>query len=140
MRAHSELATQVSAWLERRDDVPVVYFCGSPNHPQAALIATQQSGYGGLVSFEVSGSQREAWEFIDNLRVVSNTTNIGDTKSMITHPGTTTHGRLSEAEKLAAGITPNLVRLSVGLEDIGDILADLDQALAAVRRGERAAR
>ena len=85
MHAHSALATRISAWLERRDDVEAVHFSGSPTHPQADLVAAQQSGHGGLLSFELSGTEREAWTFIDNLRLVSNTTNIGDTKSMIRH-------------------------------------------------------
>jgi O-succinylhomoserine sulfhydrylase len=134
MLAHSERASQISAWLEGRDDVGAVHFTGSPTHPQKELVAVQQTGHGGLLSFEVPGGQPGSWAFINGLRLVSNTTNIGDTKSMITHPATTTHGRLTEAEKRSAGVTPNLVRLSVGLEDVGDITADLEQALDAVLR------
>jgi O-succinylhomoserine sulfhydrylase len=133
MRAHSEVAAVVSDWLRAQEDVADVYFPGAPDHPQAALIASQQSGPGGLLSFTVPGGRAEAWSFIEHLKMVSNTTNIGDTKTMATHPGSTTHGRLSETQRLAAGITPNLVRLSVGIEDPADILEDLDQALAAVR-------
>jgi O-succinylhomoserine sulfhydrylase len=131
MRAHSEKACEIFAWLSNRDDLEAVYFTGDPRHPQAELIAKQQTGHGGLLSFTIRGGQPRAWRFIDNLRLISNTTNIGDTKSMITHPATTTHGRLSEEAKAAAGIAPNLVRLSVGLEDTTDILADLHQALLA---------
>ncbi|CAM3750260.1 O-succinylhomoserine sulfhydrylase [Kibdelosporangium persicum] len=130
MRAHDERAAEIYAWLSQRDDLDAVHFTGSPDHPQVELVARQQTGHGGLVSFEIAGGRREAWTFVDNLRLVSNTTNIGDTKSMITHPGTTTHGRLPDEAKLAAGIKPNLVRLSVGLEDPADLLADLHQALA----------
>ncbi|MGF7234842.1 MAG: O-succinylhomoserine sulfhydrylase [Frankia sp.] len=133
MYAHSARAGEVSRWLQSRDDIEAVHFCGSPAHPQAGLIAAQQSGHGGLLSFELAGGKRAAWEFINSLRLVSITTNIGDTKSMVTHPATTTHGRLTEEGKLAAGIKPNLVRLSVGLEDLRDIVDDLDQALAAAR-------
>jgi O-succinylhomoserine sulfhydrylase len=131
MRAHSEKACEVFAWLSDRDDLEAVYFTGDPAHPQAELIAKQQTGHGGLLSFTIRGGRAEAWRFIDNLRLVSNTTNIGDTKSMVTHPATTTHGRLSPQAKAAAGIAPNLVRLSVGLEDTTDLLADLHQALLA---------
>ncbi len=129
MLAHNEKAAELVAWLSERDDVDAVHFTGSPTHPQAELVAKQQTGHGGLISFEIRGGQREAWRFIDGLRLVSNTTNIGDTKSMITHPATTTHGRLPADAQLAAGITPNLVRLSVGLEDTTDLMADLHQAL-----------
>jgi O-succinylhomoserine sulfhydrylase len=131
MLAHNEKAAEVAAWLSERDDVDAVHYTGSPTHPQAELVAKQQTGHGGLISFEIRGGQGEAWRFIDGLRLVSNTTNIGDTKSMITHPATTTHGRLPADVRLAAGITPNLVRLSVGLEDTTDLMADLHQALRA---------
>lgn len=131
MRAHAENAAEIYAWLARQDEVGAVHFTGSPVHPQAELVAKQQSGHGGLISFEVLGGQREAWTFVDSLRLVSNTTNIGDVKSMITHPATTTHGRLPAAARLSAGIKPNLVRLSVGLEDSTDLVADLHQALRA---------
>jgi O-succinylhomoserine sulfhydrylase len=133
MRAHSEKACEISAWLSQRDDLDAVHFTGDPLHPQAELIAKQQTGHGGLLSFEIRGGQPEAWRFIDSLRLISNTTNIGDTKSMITHPATTTHGRLSPEAKAAAGISPNLVRLSVGLEDTTDLIADLHQALRTLR-------
>lgn len=133
MRAHSETAGAVCDWLRGQNDVADVYFPGSVDHPQAALIARQQSGPGGLLSFTVPGGRPEAWLFVEALRLVSNTTNIGDTKTMATHPGSTTHGRLTEEQRQAAGITPNLVRLSVGIEDPQDIIEDLEQALAAVR-------
>jgi O-succinylhomoserine sulfhydrylase len=139
MQAHSAHADEINAWLAERDDVGAVHFTGSPTHPQKDLVAAQQSGHGGLLSFELPGGRRESWAFIDGLRLVSNTTNIGDTKSMIAHPATTTHGRLTEAERRSAGVAPNLVRLSVGLEDVRDITADLDQALATVRRTRLAA-
>jgi O-succinylhomoserine sulfhydrylase len=139
MHAHSARTTEISSWLQLRDGIEAVHFSGSPTHPQADLIATQQSGHGGLVSFELAGGQRAAWAFIDSLRLVSITTNIGDTKSMVTHPATTTHGRLTEAERLVAGIKPSLVRLSVGLEDPRDIVDDLDQALVAAQDSQHAA-
>ncbi|WP_241251346.1 aminotransferase class I/II-fold pyridoxal phosphate-dependent enzyme [Candidatus Protofrankia californiensis] len=135
MRAHDANAARISAWLADRDDVRAVHFTGSPTHPQKDLVAAQQSGHGGLVSFELFGGQPESWAFIDSLRLVSNTTNIGDTKTMITNPATTTHGRLSDQERRAAGVAPGLLRLSVGLEDVRDILADLDRAFRVVRGG-----
>jgi O-succinylhomoserine sulfhydrylase len=131
MRAHSEAAGRVCTWLESREDVARVHWTGSAAHPQRQLVSTQQFGHGGLLSFEMSGGQDAAWTFIDNLRLISNTTNIGDTKSMITHPGTTTHGRLSQEAKRSAGIGGGLLRLSVGLENTEDLLADLAGAFRA---------
>jgi O-succinylhomoserine sulfhydrylase len=129
MREHSRISVALSTWLAEHPLVERVYFTGSPDHPQADLIAKQQTGHGGLMSFTIRGGQREAWRVIDSLKLISNTTNIGDTKSMATHPATTTHGRLSDAQKEAAGITGNLIRLSVGFEDVSDLIADLDTAL-----------
>ena len=119
-----------------------VHFTGLHEHPQAALIARQQTGHPGLVSFTLHEADRDAsWRLIDGLRLISNTTNIGDSKTMITHPASTTHGRLSDAQRDRAGIAQNLVRVSVGFEDIDDLTADLEQAVdraldpAAVRHG-----
>ncbi|MBQ1017622.1 O-succinylhomoserine sulfhydrylase [Micromonospora sp. D93] len=129
MREHSLNAQIVAEWLAVHPDVEQVFYTGLTNHPQTELVAKQQSGHGGLVSFTVRGGQERAWALVDRLELISNTTNIGDTKSMITHPATTTHGRLSCAQKLASGIFGNLLRISVGLEDVQDIIADLDGAL-----------
>jgi O-succinylhomoserine sulfhydrylase len=136
MHEHSRNAQVVAEWLAAHPDVERVFYTGLSTHPQAELVAKQQSGHGGLVSFTVRGGQQRAWQLIDQLKLISNTTNIGDTKSMITHPATTTHGRLSCTQKLAAGIFGNLLRLSVGLEDVQDLIADLDGAL---RRSAREA-
>ncbi|MCW8831579.1 MAG: PLP-dependent transferase, partial [Gammaproteobacteria bacterium] len=89
----------------------------------------QQSGFGGIVSFELNGGQKEGWKLIDATQMVSITANLGDTKTTITHPGTTTHGRLTAEQKLEAGISDGLIRVAVGLEDVEDIKADLARGM-----------
>ncbi|AOT58737.1 hypothetical protein K701_11395 [Streptomyces fradiae ATCC 10745 = DSM 40063] len=131
MREHSRNATLLAEWLEGHPAVEEVHYTGLASHPQRALADSQQSGHGGLLAFTVRGGRREAWNVVDALSLVSVTTNIGDTKSMITHPATTTHGRMAPEEQARAGIGPNLLRLSVGLEDVEDLKADLDRALRA---------
>ena len=103
---------------------------GLASHPQHQLAGQQQTGYGGVLAFEVKGGQAAAWRIIDNTRMLSITANLGDAKTTITHPGTTTHGRLTEAEKEEAGIGDGLIRIAVGLEAIEDIKADLQRGLA----------
>jgi O-succinylhomoserine sulfhydrylase len=132
MREHSRNGQRLAEWLAADPRVDSVHYTGLPGHPQRALIDSQQSGHGGLLSFTVVGDRDSAWSVVDKLALISTTTNIGDTKSMITHPASTTHGRLSEEARAAAGITPALLRLSVGLEDPGDVIEDLDQALDAI--------
>lgn len=129
MRAHSESAMQIASWLEAQPAVTQVYYPGLASHPQHALAIQQQSGFGGIVSFEVDGGQQSAWDVIDATRVCSITANLGDAKTTITHPATTTHWKLTQEEKLASGISPGLVRLSVGLEDVDDLIQDLDRGL-----------
>jgi O-succinylhomoserine sulfhydrylase len=112
-----------------------VYFPGLSSHPQAALAARQQSAPGAVLAFELRGASPEeqrarAWRLIDRLRVMSITANLGDTRTTITHPATTTHGRLSSEARERAGITEGLVRIAVGLEAVTDLKADLQQALA----------
>lgn len=128
MRAHSDNAQAIAEWLAAQPRVRRVYFPGLPDHPGHALACRQQDGFGGIVSFEVEGGQAAAWALIDALEIFSITANLGDAKSTITHPATTTHQRLSAAERAAAGITPGLLRLSVGLEDAEDLRADLARA------------
>ena len=130
MEAHSRNALALAEWLQTQAGIEQVHYCGLPSHPQHALAARQQSGFGGVVSFEVAGGQAAAWRVIDSTRMLSITANLGDAKTTITHPATTTHGRLSEAEQQAAGITPGLVRVCVGLEDINDIRRDLATGLS----------
>ena len=109
-----------------------VYYAGLPSHPQHLLARTQQQAFGGVLSFRVKGGRAEAWKVIDSTRFLSITGNLGDTKTTITHPATTTHGRLSDDAKSKAGITENLIRVAVGLEHISDIKADLDLGLSGL--------
>jgi O-succinylhomoserine sulfhydrylase len=132
MQAQSARALQLAQWLETQPAVERVYYPGLPSHPQHALAMAQQSGSGGaVVSFTVRGGREGAFRVIDGTRVCSITANLGDTKTTITHPSSTSHGRLSEAQRLAAGIQQGLVRVAVGLDDIHDIQADLLHGLQA---------
>ena len=130
MRAHCENAMQIAEWLDAQKSVERVYFPGLNSHPQHELAKIQQSGFGGVVSFQVKGNKSKAWELIDSIDIFSITANLGDTKSTITHPATTTHHRLTEKQLIEAGIHPNLIRLSVGLEDVSDLISALDKALS----------
>ncbi len=130
MQAHCDHALQIARWLAGRSDVQRVYYSGLPCHPQHELAGRQQQGYGGLLAFELAGGQAAAWRFIDGVRMISITANLGDAKTMITHPATTTHGRLAPEDRAAAGIHDGLVRLAVGLEDVADIIADLERGFA----------
>lgn len=132
MKAHSESALVLAEWLEKEAGVEHVHYCGLKSHPQYALAQSQQSGFSGVLSLEVAGGKEAAWRFIDATIIHSITANLGDVKSTITHPATTTHGRLSEDEKQAAGISDNLIRISVGLENIEDLKDDLRRGLATL--------
>lgn len=137
MEAHSAQALQLATWLEAQPQVVAVHYPGLTSHPQHALATRQQRGYGGVLSFEVragagESSREAAWRFIDATRVMSITANLGDTKTTITHPGSTTHGRLSPEAKAAARISEGLIRIAVGLEDIADLIADCQRGFAAV--------
>ena len=127
MKAHCENAMQLAHWLENRPEVNRVFYPGLHSHPQYALACEQQSGAGGVLSFELAGGKDAAWKMIDSTSMLSITANLGDVKTTITHPATTTHGRLSASEKAAAGITEGLVRIAVGLESIDDIKQDLSR-------------
>jgi O-succinylhomoserine sulfhydrylase len=129
MKAHSAAALELAQWLEGQASVERVYYSGLPSHPQYALARKQQSGGGSVIAFEVTGGRDGAWHVIDQTRMISITANLGDTRTTITHPATTTHGRLSDEERRKIGIAENLVRVSVGLEDIEDIKADLQRGL-----------
>ena len=131
MQAHCANAMKVAAWLDRQPAVEKVFYPGLKSHPQHELASRQQNGYGGIVSFIVKGGQQAAWKLIDATRLFSITANLGDTKSTITHPATTTHHRLTEEQRNDAGITPGLIRLSVGHENIEDLEEDLAAGLAA---------
>jgi O-succinylhomoserine sulfhydrylase len=129
VKAHSANALELAQWLEKHKRVKRVYYPGLASHPQHELAKTQQSGYGGIVSFEVEGGKDAAWRLIDSTRVISITANLGDTKSTITHPATTTHGRLTPEQRAEAGIGDGLIRVSVGLEDVDDLKKDLARGL-----------
>jgi O-succinylhomoserine sulfhydrylase len=131
MREHCANAARVAMWLQQQPSVTQVYYPGLSEHPQHAVAARQQSGFGGLVSFEVAGERDAAWRLIDNTRLLSITANLGDAKTTITHPASTTHGRLSAADREAAGIYEGLLRVSVGLESAEDIIVDLERGLNA---------
>ena len=132
MRAHSAGALELAQWLTQQELVARVHYPGLASHPQHALAARQQAAFGGVLSFELKGGREEAWHFIDATRLLSITANLGDAKSTITHPASTTHGRLSKEARAAAGIGEGLIRISVGLEDLADIKADLERGFAAV--------
>ena len=132
MRAHSESALALARWLEILPAVERVHYPGLMSHPQYRLAARQQKAAGGICSFEVKGGKAAAWKLIDALKMLSITANLGDAKTTITHPATTTHGRLTAEEKAAAGISDGLIRIAVGLEDFADIRADLAQAFDAI--------
>lgn len=129
MKAHCDNALAIARWLEQQSRVEKVYYPGLKSHPQYTLASQQQSGYGGIVSFIVKGGQEVAWKLIDATQLFSITANLGDTKSTITHPATTTHHRLTDEQRQEAGIRSGLIRLSVGLEDIEDLQQDLENGL-----------
>jgi O-succinylhomoserine sulfhydrylase len=130
MQAQSARALEIARWLEAQPEVERVFHPGLPSHPQHRLAMAQQSGVGGaVVSFVVRGERAGAWAVVDATKICSITANLGDTKTTITHPATTSHGRLSEAQRQAAGITQGLLRLAVGLEHVEDLKADLRRGL-----------
>lgn len=133
MEAHSARALALSVWLRDQPQVEEVFYSYLPSHPQYALARAQQSAGGGVLAFRVRGGQKEAFALINASRLMSITANLGDTKTTITHPATTTHGRLSAEARAAAGVGDGLVRISVGLEALDDLKADLEGGLAAAR-------
>lgn len=129
MKAHSDNAFALAKWLLQCPRVEKVHYPGMPDHPQHELAKRQQSHFGGVVSFEMQGGKEQAWNLIDATEMISITANLGDVKSTITHPATTTHGRLSAEARELAGIKENLVRVSVGLENLEDIKRDLARGM-----------
>jgi O-succinylhomoserine sulfhydrylase len=129
MEAQSQSALELARWLQAHPRVQKVYYPGLPSHPQYELAARQQRSGGAVVSFEIKGGREAAWSIVDSTRMISITANLGDTKSTITHPATTTHGRISEEARARAGITQGLLRIAVGLESVKDIRADLERGL-----------
>jgi O-succinylhomoserine sulfhydrylase len=132
MEAQSAAALELARWLERQPQVARVYYPGLPSHPQHALAMRQQQSGGAIVSFEVKGGREQAWKVVDATRLISITANLGDTKSTITHPASTTHGRISAEARTASGIQESLLRVAVGLESVADIQADLARGLAVI--------
>jgi len=129
MKAHSANALALAQWLEFQAPVKRVYYPGLESHDQHQLAKVQQTGFGGLLSFELKGGQDAGWKLIDATRLVSITANLGDTKSTITHPATTTHGRITAEQREQAGISAGLIRVAVGLEDIEDLKKDLARGM-----------
>jgi O-succinylhomoserine sulfhydrylase len=132
MDAHSKAALELAQWLSEQSAVEKVYYSGLESHPGHRLAKKQQRGFGGVLSFQVKGGQEQAWRVIDGTQIMSLTANLGDTKTTIVHPATTTHGRLTDEQRSQAGIERNLIRVSVGLEDIEDLKSDLQRGFAAL--------
>lgn len=132
MLAHESNALAMAKWLQAQAGIEKVYYSGLEDHPQYELAKKQQTGFGGVLAFEVKGDKEAAWRFIDATKMVSITGNLGDVKTTITHPATTTHGRMTPEARETAGIKDNLIRLSVGLEDLEDLCADMSLGLAAL--------
>ena len=132
MHAHSANALQLASWLEAHPKIARVYYPGLASHPQHALAMRQQTTGGGIVAFEVRGERKEAWSVVDNCRLLSITANLGDTKTTITHPASTTHGRITPEQRAAAGIGEGLLRIAVGLEAVSDLQTDLERGLALI--------
>ena len=129
MQRHCQSAAQIAQWLTQHPSIDKVYYPGLASHPQHELCQQQQSDYGGIVSFEVKGDKQTAWQVVDRCEMLSITANLGDTKTTITHPASTTHGRISEEERQRAGINQSLLRLGIGLESPVDIINDLETGL-----------
>jgi O-succinylhomoserine sulfhydrylase len=132
LEAQSANALQLALWLEAYPRVARVYYPGLPSHPQYALAQRQQASGGAIVSFEVEGARAEAWRVVDSCRLLSITANLGDTKTTLTHPASTTHGRITPVQREAAGITEGLLRIAVGLEAVTDLQDDLESGLSLI--------
>ena len=132
MDAHSQRAQALAEWLETYPGVKKVNYCGLASHPDHALAASQQSAFGGVLSFEVDGGRDRAWTFINAVRLMSLTANLGDVKTTVCHPASTTHGRLTDEQKQQGCITEGLIRIAVGLEDLEDLKRDCERGFAAI--------
>ncbi len=132
MRAHCANAQALAEWLDSQAGVSAVHYCGLPGHPGHELATQQQSGYGGVLAFEIEGGREAAFQFLNHTRMMSMTANLGDVKTTIVHPASTTHGRLSQAQREAAGVREGLIRIAVGLEDLSDLQADCERGFGAV--------
>jgi len=132
MKQHCENAMQIAEYLDAHPAVQKVYYPGLPSHPQHDLAKRRHRGFGGVVAFEVRGGREQAWRVIDSTRLISVTANLGDAKTTITHPASTTHARITEEERARAGIRDNLVRVAAGLEHADDLIADLERGLGEI--------
>lgn len=132
LEAQSVKAMQLALWLEKHPSVARVYYPGLPSHPQFELARRQQKSGGAIVSFTVKGARAEAWKVVDSCRLLSITANLGDTKTTLTHPASTTHGRLTPEQRAAAGIGEDLLRIAVGLEAVVDLQSDLEIGLSSI--------
>ena len=132
MKAHSENAMALALWLKQQPSVLAVHYAGLPEHPQHELAKSQQNDFGGVLAFEVKGGQETAWSVIDSTRMFSITANLGDAKTTITHPATTTHCRVDPVDRKQAGISDGLIRIACGIEDIEDIKRDLSFGLSRI--------
>ncbi len=129
VKQHCRNASELAHWLQQQPGITKVHYAGLKDHPQHQLAKQQQTDFGGVLAFEVEGGQEAAWRFMDATRLVSLTANLGDTRTTMTHPASTTHCRLSDEDKQRAGIVPGLVRIAAGLEDVTDLKADLQRGL-----------
>jgi O-succinylhomoserine sulfhydrylase len=132
MRAHCSNAQALAEWLAAQPEVRSVHYCGLPGHSGHDLATRQQSGYGGVLAFEVEGGRAAAFRFINDTRMMSLTANLGDVKSTIVHPASTTHSRLTQSQRTLAGISDGLIRIAVGLEDLSDLQVDCERGLRAI--------
>jgi O-succinylhomoserine sulfhydrylase len=132
MEVHSRSAMELATWLQQQEAVEQVFYAGLESHPGHELAVRQQKAFGGVLSFRVKGGKQQAWQCIDATRLMSLTANLGDAKTTIVHPATTTHGRLTDEGRAQAGITDNLIRVAVGLEHVDDLKADLQRGFAGI--------
>jgi len=132
MDAHSASALEIATWLDQQPEIERVYYAGLPSHPGHDLAKAQQRAFGGVLSFNVKGDQAAAWRFLDATKIMSLTANLGDTKTTIVHPASTTHSRLSADDRAKAGIADTLIRVAVGLEAVADLKVDLQRGIAAL--------
>ncbi len=135
MDRHCDNSLALAEWLEKNEQVLKVKYPFLPSHPQYALAKKQMRKGGGIVTFEIKGGLDQGRKFLNSLKMISHTPNLGDTRTIAIHPASTTHSKLTEEERQAVGITPGLIRIAVGLEDVRDIIADIDQAIVASSKG-----
>jgi O-succinylhomoserine sulfhydrylase len=134
MHTHSANAHRLAEWLAEQSSAETVHYCGLPDHPGHTLATRQQQGFGGVLAFEVAGGREAAWQFFNGTELMSLTANLGDAKTTTVYPASTTHGRLTVAQREAAGISEGLVRMAVGVEDLEDLQSDCLRGFGALSR------